>query len=149
MQNLKLLFITLILFSACTSTTAFAGKELCPKDAIHCSYVTGLSSDLNDGRYIKLSNNKVNLVVCFNSYGLALMFEEGAGKYQGTNADQYSICTDKSGTKCEPIGVDTFVVSKNGDGKYFAEPKYFDINLSKVKDKYPVCGLSGKNTVKL
>lgn len=121
-----------------TSNCSYAGIEFCPKDVVHCSYVTGLSKDFKDGRYIKLSNAKISLVVCFNYYGLAFIEQENAGRYAGQNTDNYSICSDKQGNNCTLIGSDRFVVSKNGN-RYVANPQYFNIDLSKVKDQYPIC----------
>lgn len=148
MQNAKISLCALIILSALSSISCYAGKELCPKDAVHCSYVSGLSSDLNDGRFVKLSNSKVSLVVCFNSYGLAFLDQDSAGKYVGINSDQYSICSDAQGKNCEPIGLDTFVIAKNVNS-YSAEPKFYAIDLSTVKNKYPACGLSAKSTLKI
>lgn len=134
----KIISYMLISASALVISPAFAGKELCPKDVVHCSYVSGLSYNSQDGRYIKLSNARINLVVCFNNYGLSFLTQDAAGKFVGANSDHYFICYDKQGKNCEPVGVDHFMVAKNGN-TYFAEPVYYEIDLSKVKNKYPPC----------
>lgn len=136
------LFITCLLLA----TTLYAGKEFCPPDAVHCAYISGLSDDANDGRYIKLSNARTSLVVCLNSYSTVFFDEISAKKYVGNNADQYSICADAKGSRCEVIGSDHFVVNKN-DQDYTAEPRYFDINLANIKSDFPSCHLAGKNTI--
>ena len=50
----------------------------------------------------------------------------------------FYICTDATGTTCELIGTDSFAVVKT-ENKYISDPKYFEVNLAAVKDKYPKC----------
>lgn len=116
----------------------YAGIEVCPSDAVHCAYITGLSTDLNNGRYIKLHNNIVgNLTMCFNGNASIFLDEYGAAKYKGTNTDEYFICADEKGEHCQQVGIDKFVVFKNNG--YMADPRYYNINLSHLKDQYPAC----------
>lgn len=130
--------LSIILLSL-TSLPAYAGKNNCPSDIVHCAYVSGLSNDLNDGRYIKLHNNKIgDIVICFDGTSAAFLEQQAAGKFQGLNTDVYSICADKQGERCEPVGIDTFTVSMK-QGKFVADPVYFKLDLSKLKNNYQPC----------
>lgn len=148
-NNFKLTLLTFIsMLSACTCASTYAGIESCPPEVVHCAYISGLSDSLSDGRYIKLYNDKVGtIMICFDGTSSAFMDQQGAANYEGKNTDTYSICSDEKGKNCESIGVDTFVVSQQS-GKFTAEPKYFNLDLTKLKDKYPTCDSLKNHTLK-
>lgn len=135
-MRLAYLSLPLILGQFLVATSALAAG--CPQTAVHCAYVKGLSENLNDGRYLKLVHGNIKLVVCVNNIGFASISQESAGQFEGRNIDRYSICTDKSGVNCQPVGTDEFVVSKKGH-EYIAEPRYFAIDLTDAQKSFPVC----------
>ena len=138
MKAIKLIIVTGSIFLA-SIPTAFADVQECPPDAVHCAYVSGLSDQVNDGRYIKLENKTLGkLVICFNQFSTAFLDQFSAAKYLGANNDTYSICADSQGKQCEQIGVDHFVISKVKGG-FNADPKLYNIDLSAYQDKYPTC----------
>lgn len=151
MEKASLFALTCIAsLSTLLALPSYASKENCPKDAVHCAYMTGLSNSLNDGRYIKLYHPKVgNLTVCFNGTSTAFIDQFGAGAYVGSNSDIYSICSDSAGKNCEQIGVDNFTVTKNKSFDYSAEPQYFNLDLTTLKNKYPACDSYANQKVKL
>lgn len=125
----------------------FANTNHCPPNAVHCAYITGLSDDLHDGRFVKLTHKNIQLVVCFNSYGMAIQTQRTAPKFLGKNTDHYAICTDLTGTKCKEVGIDNFVISETDQG-YIAEPPLFEISLGADANQFPTCdALSKNNTV--
>lgn len=135
---------TLILLS--NSQFSYAGKEDCPEDSLHCAYPVGLANDLNDGRYIKLSNTKVSLVVCFNYQSLVFLQQRSAKSFLGPNEDQYAICSDAAGNHCQSLGVDQFQVNQMGT-TYVANPRYYAIDLTTIKNAYPPCQLSPPQSI--
>jgi len=131
------IFLTMIAISS------YASIESCPPYVVHCTYITGLSSKLEDGRYIKISHSTITNIICFNGASTAFIDEWGAASHIGNNSDVYHICSDSSGKKCEKIGIDNFTITKNGDYRYSAKPKYFNLDLSALKEKYPACNSIG------
>jgi len=137
---LKLMAIIL----ATSSLSVYADKDQCPQDAVHCAYFTGISNNLNDGRYIKISNKYIDIVVCFNGTSTVFLDQSGAGNYRGPNSDSYAICTDSGGGNCERVGIDKYIVSEGNNG-FIAAPKFFDVNLSKIVNKFPPCNSAQKS----
>lgn len=143
MQNKKIIVSSIGVLLSIVVTSSFANKEWCPPDTIHCAYISGLSNNIQDGRFIKLINKKINAVLCFNFSSSVSITNKVAGQLVGANADQYFICSDASGNNCEPIGIDQFEISKSVD-QYVAAPKFYNIDLSEVKNKYPTCSSNVK-----
>ena len=123
-------------------TPAFANNAACKNpNAVHCNPVTGLSADKNDGRYFKvyLSNFDFSITSCLTAADEDFFIDgEDAEYFQGTNKMDFYICTDGSGSTCEPIGTDTFTVSKNGN-TYVSDPSSYTIDFTKFAPRYPQC----------
>lgn len=141
----KLLLLSMI--TALSSSIAFAnGKEQCENwitlyNDVHCTYVSGLTDTWRDGRFIKRydTTKQVTFTRCITGAALEHdIYQDNAEYFLGSNTIKYSICTDASGDSCEPIGTDTFVISKNGD-TFVGEPTSYAIDLANVQDKYQPC----------
>jgi hypothetical protein len=149
MEKSSLSMLICIVASTVMMIPSYASQESCPSYVVHCAYTSGLSNHLNDGRYIKIRHATVENIICFNGSSIAFMDAWGAVAHIGLNSDTYSICTDSAGTNCEQIGIDNFTVIKDNDHDYSAQPKYFNIDLSTLKDKYPACNSFANRTLKL
>lgn len=117
---------------------SYATHDACPFDSVHCAYMSGLNNN-EGGRFIKLSNKHIgSLVVCLNATSVAFIDDVSAAKYIGNNDDTYAICKDPLGKDCTLIGIDQFIIT-NQKHQFIATPKYFNIDVSQLKNSYPTC----------
>jgi len=128
------LFVLVIIVSTITCTVTLAGKDNCPDHVVHCAYITGLLPTFSDGRYLKVHHTSpkgsFEFTTCFNSKDVMLNLAKDAGTY----TDAYSICSNADGQHCEPVDVDIFKVDSGT-----ATPKFYNIDLSNYKNRYPTC----------
>ncbi|HSW71603.1 MAG TPA: hypothetical protein VLH77_06460 [Gammaproteobacteria bacterium] len=123
-----------------------SAKTICEKwvsnyNDVHCTYVTGLESNTNIGRYIKHydSNQDISYTRCVTADTVEDDIFQGVAEYYvGIRRVEYSICSDAKAESCEPLGTDAFNIINDGD-KYFGTPSTYAINLTAVKDRYPSC----------
>lgn len=124
-------------------SSAFAAQTDCESNAVHCAYISGLSTNLDDGRFIKLiANEKTIATVCLNNTGtINVLQDEAAHLPLGKNIFQYQICKDRNGTTCTPISPtnDVFNLKKYINEKFIAEPRYYNVNLENVQAQFPRC----------
>lgn len=131
--------MTLISFSLISIfSIAQAGVNDCDGNSLHCAYITGLSGNLKDGRYIKLKCAQGTTTFCTNNTGALQIFPEDAPLFLGNNQCQYFICQDSAGNDCKQIGSDNFTVTQNGK-QYSVEPKYFEVDVSSLKNSFKTC----------
>ncbi|MGB6977139.1 MAG: hypothetical protein WBE18_06785 [Gammaproteobacteria bacterium] len=134
----SLLGVTAILLTF--SVTAHADPSDCMTDSIHCAYVSGLPRTIDNGRYIKLTFKGASMVDCVNYTNTTEITPQQAPNFIGKNQIDFSICPDNTGTNCQSLESDVFIVNNN-NGTYSAEPKFYNIDLSQfVKDpQYHQC----------
>ncbi|MCB1828537.1 MAG: hypothetical protein KDH94_08910 [Coxiellaceae bacterium] len=129
------------------STASLANKADCvmdprhPTPVIHCAYITGLTSSLKDGRYIKMTFLGLgkSAVSCTNNTGTYSILPEDAPQLLNkTTSVQFSICKDKAGSNCQALGTDSFVITQ-AKSQYIGTPQYYQIDLSAVASKFPQC----------
>jgi hypothetical protein len=133
----------IILFSILSiiSIATFADRSDCDNsEFFHCSYFSGLPSDVHDGRFVKETYLGSSRVSCNNNTVFEYMTTEDAIRHgSGTIVVQYSICQDASGVDCEKVGQDAFTIIKNGN-TYSAEPKLYNRDFSHVDvNKFKSC----------
>jgi hypothetical protein len=135
-----LLFALPLLFS----TSAYADESDCndvPGDGhIQCTYLTGLSKDVKDGRYLKVTiSGKGTDTECANYSDTLTILAEDAPHFLGGNTEDWSICNDAAGSDCTAVGTATFTVTQNGTS-YTASPDKYNVDLTKVNLKnYSQC----------
>jgi hypothetical protein len=123
------------------SIATFANQSDCNNsEFLHCSYFSGLPSDVNDGRFVKETYLGSSNVSCSDNTVFQYMTAEDAvSQGSGAITVQYSICQDATGTDCEKVGEDAFTIIKNGN-TYSAEPKVYNIDFSHVDvNKFKSC----------
>jgi|SRR5579862_3071399 len=135
-MKLKMILIfSLFFIGFLIANTSQAGKEACPSDTVHCAYFYG---DFTKGRWIKV-NGPVNFIYCFKQTNYISFFASSAKSHIGFNSNHYAICADEYGKNCKSLGVDGFTISVS-DNFYYANPKYYAIDVSQIADQYPSCG---------
>jgi|GEM_PF-3409001 len=159
MNKLLIQIIAIATMSTIFSTWAYAreGRAVCEHniqdyDDIHCTYLKGLSNEL-DGKFIRHTdvNSNFSYTVCVSGNEFEYDVYQEMGPYMnGTQTIEYAICTDLSGTHCESLAADVFNIAEDGEKDslthYASQPSIYGIDISAVKDKYPSCkGLKVKS----
>ncbi len=136
----KIAFLSLLIpFAATFALPVYADQSDCGSDPIHCAYLTGLTSDPHNGRWIQASfEGKTTPVLCMNNASTAVVSKKDAQAFRGDNTVTYSICQQQTGG-CKEVGVDNFIVYDLKQGNYYALPKYYNINLSPVASQFTQC----------
>lgn len=163
MKKNKLFLLSLVALAALVNIPAYAqdedAKTTCERwigdyHDLHCTYVSGLPADSSKGRYIKHYDSTLDISYtrCVSADTVENDISQNEGEFFiGTQNVQYSICTDANAEHCEPLGMDTFTIARDGEN-YVGTPTTYSINVSAVKDKYPACngfGMITKQEVKL
>lgn len=133
--------MTTTIVSCIATLPAYADQSNCGQGDVHCTYLTGLDqTNLKDGRYIRITavaaGQQVSHVECFNNSSTMDILQEDAKP--GTYSVSASICKDKAGVDCKPVGTDNFVISGTA-GAYTSNPTTFNINLSGIATDFPQC----------
>lgn len=129
---------------------AFASKSDCDQNSVFCAYITGLSSQLSDGRYIRLNTKYGSLpVMCVNNTTTLEIDKESAQFLgEGNVSSQIYICHDKSGTECEFVSDISTTITKTQTG-YTASPDSAEINLHPYDKQFTHCDATMENGKKL
>ena len=123
------------------NSKVFADQSVCDSTDAHCAYITGVSNNDNDGRYVKLATKGQTAVICMNSDSDMSVTQDMGQEFLGKNSASYYICKDQAGNGCQLVGTDNFVINKNNNS-YQGTPQFFNIDLSKLQNQYPKCNAS-------